>query len=100
MVTIHFANRLIEDFLKKGFSVATCLHTLRLKGWARLPSQRTVHCHLKDGVIVLPSGGRGGIPPRPQRRPLPAVHCLFDILRAEGGASQGDLRRGSGRGAA
>ncbi len=77
MVTSHFANRLIEDFLKKGFSVATCLHTLRLKGWARLPSQRTVHCHLKDGVIVLPIGGRGGIPPRPQRRPLPSVHFFI-----------------------
>ena len=61
VVTNLFAVRLVA-FLARGLSVAICLRTLRLKGWERLPSQRTVHCHLKDGVIV---------PPRPPTTPPP-----------------------------
>ncbi len=55
VVTNRFAERLV-DFLAQGLSVTTCLRALRLEGWARLPSQRTVYYHLKDGVIVLPKG--------------------------------------------
>ena len=81
VVTNLFAVRLVA-LLARGFSVATCLHTLRLKGWERLPSQRTVHCHLKDDVIVLPIGGRGGIPPRPPND-APSLRCTFHLTYYE-----------------
>ena len=70
VVTNLFAVRLVA-FLARGFSVATCLHTLRLKGWERLPSQRTVYYHLKDGVIVLPKGRLRYRPRKTRRRSHP-----------------------------
>ena len=71
MVTTTFANRLIEDFLKKGHTIATCLYTLRGKGWTHLPSQRAVYYHLKDGVIVLPKGHLCYRPRKMRRRSHP-----------------------------
>ena len=55
METNKFADELVED-LKKGLSVASCLHRLEAKDWVNLPKQRTVYYHLKEGVIVLPKG--------------------------------------------
>ena len=71
VVTTTFANRLIEDFLKKGHTIATCLYTLRGKGWTHLPSQRAVYYHLKDGVIVLPKGHLCYRPRKMRRRSHP-----------------------------
>ena len=69
VVTNLFAARLVA-FLARGFSVATCLHTLRLKGWERLSSQRTVYYHLKDGVIVLPKDRLRYRPRKTRRRAI------------------------------
>lgn len=73
VATTSFANRLVGDFLKQGLSVATCLYTLRHEGWTRLPSQRTVYCHLKDGVIVLPKGRLRYRPRKTRRRGHPGA---------------------------
>ena len=70
VVTNLFAVRLVA-FLAQGLSVATCLRALRLEDWARLPSQRTVYYHLKDGVIVLPKGRLCYRPRKTRRRGIP-----------------------------
>ena len=70
VVTNTFADELVKD-LGRGLSVASCLHRLGNEGWANLPKQRTVHYHLKEGVIVLPKGKLRYCPRKTKRRHIP-----------------------------
>ena len=71
VVTNQFADELVKD-LKKGLSVASCLHRLETKeSWVNLPSQRTVYYHLKEGVIVLPKGKLRYRPHKTKKRHIP-----------------------------
>ena len=40
-------------FSRKSSPLPPCLHALQREGCTRLPSQRTIHCHLKDGGICV-----------------------------------------------
>lgn len=70
VVTNKFADELVED-LKKGLSVASCLHRLEAKDWVNLPKQRTVYYHLKEGVIVLPKGKLRYCPRKAKKHHIP-----------------------------
>ena len=70
VVTNKFVDELIK-YLKRGLSVASCIHSLKGKKWANLPKQRTVYYHLKEGVIVLPKGNLRYRPRKTKKRPLP-----------------------------
>ena len=70
VVTNKFVDELVED-LKKGHSVATCLHRLEGEKWVNLPSQRTVYYHLKEGIIVLPKGKLRYRPRKAKKRHIP-----------------------------
>ena len=70
VVTNKFVDELIK-YLKRGLSVASCIHSLKGKKWANLPKQRTVYYHLKEGVIVLPKGKLRYRPRKTKKRHIP-----------------------------
>ena len=87
VVTNKFVDELVKD-LKKGHSVASCLHLFKQEEWEKLPKQRTVYYHLKEGVIVLPKGKLRYRPRKPKRRHIPKRGKVLPNRRSAPGNQQ------------